>query len=239
MINFNKYNPLKLFFPYGIVPSCSFLGDLIGAAGTLFGAKEAAKGQEAAAQTASQAQLEGLKILKEQQARTEESLKPFITGEGGPQSFQMQQALSGAKGPEAQQAAYDQYVESPGVAFLRERGMRGVEQNAAAAGNLYSGNTLKALSQFNQGLALQDFNNYYNRLGSLTGVSSQAAGFLAGVGSTSAAGQANMTAGAGQELAAGQLGKAQTYASAYGNIGRDVGSALNSLGQYTSLGLFG
>lgn len=188
------------------------------------GARKAAKSQEAAANTAAGAQERGAELIYQQFKDTEANLKPFITGEGGPQSFQMQQALAGARGPEAQQEAFDQYVESPGVAFLRERGMRGIEQNAAAQGNLFSGNTLKALSQFNQGLALQDFNNYYNRLGSLTGVSLGAASALGGVGGNAAAGQAGLISGAGAERAAGQVAQGRTYQSAFDSLGQSVGN---------------
>lgn len=199
-------------------------GGLLGAAGDYLTARDAGKAQERAAQVAAGGYEEGARLIAEQQARTEESLRPFVTGEGGPASFQKQQALSGALGPEAQQAAYDEYVESPGVAFLRERGMRGIEQNAAAAGGLYSGNTMKALSEFNQGLALQDFNNYYNRLGSLTGVSLNAVQAQAGVGGQAASGQAQFQSAAGSELGAGILGKAKTYQSAYENIGSTLGN---------------
>lgn len=224
MIEFNKYNPLSLFFPHGVVPVCGFLQFLIPAAVNLLGSKKAADAQTSAAQTASDAQLEGARILQKQYESTKKTLDPFITGQGGPQSFQMQQSLAGARGVDAQKEAYANYVESPGVAFLRERGMRGIEQNAAAQGSLYSGNTMKALSEFNQGLALQDFNNYYNRLGSLTGVSLGAAQALGGVGGEAAAGQAQLTSGAGSEIAAGKLGKATTYQSAFSDLGGTLGN---------------
>lgn len=90
-------------------------------------------------------------------------------------AYEKRQALSGALGQEAQEAAYSDYRESPGVAWLRERGMAGINRNAAATGGLGSGNRYKALSEFNQGLALQDFQNYWNRLGELSNTSFSAA----------------------------------------------------------------
>ena len=65
-------------------------------------------------------------------------------------------AISGALGPDAQAEAFQAFEESPGVAFLRERGLRGVDRRAAAGGGLGSGRRLEALTQFSQGLALQD-----------------------------------------------------------------------------------
>lgn len=64
-----------------------------------------------------------------------------------------------------------QYVESPGLDWLREQGTQGIERSAAAKGLLGSGRTLKELSRFNQGLALQD---YYNKINSLTGLATYA-----------------------------------------------------------------
>lgn len=208
--------------------TAAIVGGVAAGAGQLYSANKAAKSQTQAAQTAANAQLAGADILQKQYESTKKTLDPFITGQGGPQSFQMQQALSGALGADAQKEAYANYVESPGVSFLRERGMRGIEQNAAAGGSLYSGNTLKALSEFNQGLALQDFNNYYNRLGSLTGVSLNAAQALGGVGGQSASGQAALTSSAGMELGAGQIAKARTYQSAYENLGSTLGNVFEA-----------
>ncbi len=93
----------------------------------------------------------------------------------GTEAHELREALSGAMGPEAQEEAYANYRESPGVAWLRERGMSGVNRDAAATGSSSSGNRLKALSEFNQGLALQDFGSYWSRLGEMSGTSFDAA----------------------------------------------------------------
>lgn len=119
---------------------------------------------------------------------TSETLDPFITG--GLSSFDLQQAQSGALGPEAQAEAFANFNESPGVSFLREQGLRGIESGSAATGGLGGGDRLRELTRFSQGLATQDFGNQFNRLGALTGVGLTGAQALAGVGSTAAQGQA-------------------------------------------------
>ena len=77
----------------------------------------------------------------------------------------LQAALSGARGVEAQQEAYNNFVSSPGQQFLQDRGEQAVLRNAAALGGLGGANVMKELQQFGQGLAQQDFDNYYNRIG--------------------------------------------------------------------------
>lgn len=222
MISFGKYID-KAFFPLGIVPQLNFLNFLIPAAIGLLGSKSSADAQESAGQTAAQAQTDAADLLYKQFKETEARLLPY--SEGGLPAFQQQQALSGALGQEAQQTAYDQYTESPGVAFARERGLRGIERSAAAPGgsDLFGGNVEKAKIDFSQGLAMQDFNNYWNRLGSVTNTGLAATQAIGGVGSQAASGQAQLTAGAGQSLADAGVAKAQTYQSALGNVGEAIG----------------
>ena len=51
----------------------------------------------------------------------------------------------------------------PGYQFTRSEGMRGIRNDMAARGGLYSGATLKALDKFNTGLADTTFTNAFNR----------------------------------------------------------------------------
>ena len=131
--------------------------------------KQAKAADRAAAGTDAQFQVTRADMLGRQAALeagtdTERArLNPYI--QRGDQAGDMTAALSGVLGPAAQQQAYSQYQESPGVSFLREQGMRGLEQNLNVGG-VGGGTRLKELSRFNQGLAMQDFSNQYNRLGS-------------------------------------------------------------------------
>lgn len=79
----------------------------------------------------------------------------------------MQAALSGAMGNEAQAEAYANFNDSPGQQFLRERGEQAVLRNAAATGGTRGANVMKALSDYGQGMAQQDFQNYFNRAGTV------------------------------------------------------------------------
>jgi len=85
----------------------------------------------------------------------------------GMQAQGQQAALSGAMGPQAQQAAYAAFQSSPGQQWLQEQAERGVTRNAAAIGGLGGGNVRQELQRQAMGLAQQDFQNNFNRLGSV------------------------------------------------------------------------
>jgi hypothetical protein len=128
---------------------------------------------------------------------TKAGLQPFV--EGGQESFQKQQALSGALGPEAQAQAFADFQEDPGTAFAREQGLRLVNSKAGATGQ-GGGERLRELTKFSQGLALQDLSNRFNRLGAVTGTGLTAAQAIGGIGSnaSSGIGQAIQGIGAAQ-----------------------------------------
>lgn len=171
---------------------------------TFFGGaeKKAGKAREEAAKAAGQ-------LTAEQLAQTEEEFAPFLGQEAG-LSLQRQQAFSGALGQESQAQAFQQFQESPGVQFLREQGLRGVETSAAVTGGLGGGQRLRELTRFSQGLALQDFGGQFNRLGVTAageeGVITrrqQAAGALGGLRAGLGAQQAELTTAAGEAKAGG------------------------------------
>ena len=172
--------------------------------------RDAAKAAEEAAFTAEQG-------INRRFDETRTTLQPFISG--GTPAFELQQAQSGALGPEAQAAAFANFQESPGTAFLREQGVRGIESSAGATGGLGGGDRLRELTQFSQGLALQDFGNQFNRLGSVTGVGLSAAQALGGIGGQAAQGQANAVLAGGQARAAGISGQASATRDTLGRIG--------------------
>lgn len=107
----------------------------------------------------------------------------------------------------------------PGYQFRLREGMRGVENSAAARGGLLSGNTLKALANYNQQAASNEYMNSYNRfnndnttlfnrLAALANTGQTTANSLSTLGSNTAqnVGQNLMTAG--QARASGYAGQA-------------------------------
>jgi hypothetical protein len=145
-----------------------------------------------------------------QQSRND--LMPWMT-QGGT-ALGVTGDLSGANGPDAARAAMGNFFTSPGYQFRLDEGMRGVDAGAAARGLLRSGSTLKAEQKFAQGLASDEFSNYYNRLFDLSNQGLGAAKAEAGVGSDMA-------------RSAQQTGAAQS--SIYGNAAGGLANTANSL----------
>lgn len=178
-------------------------------------------------------------------------LQPFVRP--GQQAQDRQAALSGALGPAAQQAAFATFMESPGQAFLRERGDLAVTRNAAALGGLGGGRVQQELQRQGIGLAAQDFSNSFGRLGQVAdrglgaagaigSLRGQGAGILGQIGQTGASllGQLGSQAGGfafdtGRLLSSGRTRAGEQIA---GQVGGTT-SALSNLIQQQGIGLSG
>jgi len=57
----------------------------------------------------------------------------------------------------------DKFEADPGYAFRQAEGQKALERGAASRGKLLSGEQYKALSDFNSGLASQEYGNWWNR----------------------------------------------------------------------------
>ena len=57
-------------------------------------------------------------------------------------------------------------IDDPGYKFRLNEGQRAVERGAAARGGLFSGGSLRDLTEFSQGLASQEYGNAFNRFAS-------------------------------------------------------------------------
>lgn len=121
--------------------------------------------------------------------------------EPGRQSNQYQAALSGALGGSAQQQAMDRFMGSPGQQYLLDQSERAITRNAAATGGLGSGNVLRELQQNAIGLAAQDFDNAFNRLGTVSDRGLAAGGQIAGNQMATGNALAGLTADAGNVAA--------------------------------------
>lgn len=111
------------------------------------------------------------------------------------------------------------FTNSPDFQFAQDQGQLGLDRYNNAKGLSLSGGALKDAMQFNQGLATQQFGNYFNRLLSLSQIGQNAAG--AGVGAANAA--ANTQQGIGQAQAAGIVGGANAIT---GGINSGISNSL-------------
>jgi hypothetical protein len=122
------------------------------------------------------------------------------------------------------------FQQDPGYQFRMQEGMDQLENSAAARGGLLSGNTLAALTRYNQGFASNEYQNAYNRftndqstrrnsLVSLAGIGRTANNQIGQWGQDMAARMGENTVDAGNAAAAGQIGQGNAWANAAGQIG--------------------
>lgn len=210
--------------------------------------KKAAKAQEEAAGQASQVakestdkQLELMSQIWEQQQRDQ---APYL-GEG-------QQAIKQLGHLTLNGDNFQSYLKGRGLGggqfstnnpqyqFLQKQGMQALDRSAAARGMGYSGAQMKALNEYGQGLASQQYDkeydraaqeyaNYYNRLASLSQGGQQAAQSLGGMGSNYSANAAN-TLGALSSQLQNNIGQgANARASGYIGKANAIGGGIQQM----------
>lgn len=184
------------------------------------GAKDAASIQAGAADRAAQMEREMYDISREDLAPYRETgytalkdidkLRPLLTAQFGEDQFQ-------------------QYLD-PSMAFRQKLGEQSTARMANVGGGALSGNTLRALTDYGQGLASTEYGNaferfqnertnIYNTLANIAGMGQGAVN--TGVNAAQNFGQqmTGLTTGAGAAQAAGVVGAANAYGGAAQNIG--------------------
>lgn len=119
----------------------------------------------------------------------------------------------------------------PGYAFRLAEGTKALERSAAARGGLYSGATGKALTNYAQGAASQEFQNSYGRLLPLANMGLQTAGQLSNLAVGQGRDLAALSAGQGRDIANLTTGQADRVSA----IRQGQGSYLGNLAMQDGL----
>lgn len=114
---------------------------------------------------------------------------------------------------------FSSFKQSPDYQFAFDQGLQGLDRSAAARGSLLSGGHSADVMQFGQGLASQNYGNFYNRLSTMAGQGQATATNLGGLGMTMAGNIGNNLTNAGN-----------ARASAYSSIGDTNGQLAAGLG---------
>lgn len=132
------------------------------------------------------------------------------------------------------------FEEDPGYAWRTSEGNKALDRSAASKGALYSGGQLRALTDYNQNAASNEYGNWWNRaqqdygnrvqgannyLNLLTGMSGQGASAQAGVNSANSSltqGMGNSLMAGGNAASAGAQQSGQTWANAIGSAGNNL-----------------
>jgi hypothetical protein len=140
----------------------------------------------------------------------------------------------------------DQFQQDPGYQFRLQQGQQALGHQAGARGGLVSGTSLKAMQDYAQGAASQEYGNAFNRyqteraarlapLQSLAGLGQTTAAQLGQAGAQTAGSVGNYLTGGAAAQAAGQVGGANAITSGLGtylnyNQGNSLVNALRSGG---------
>jgi len=126
------------------------------------------------------------------------------------------------------------FFQSPGYQFRRDEGTRGIANNFGASGGAFSGNALKALAEFNSGLASQEFGNYVNQLGTIAGIGQSSTNQTAAYGADAANSAGRNALYAGDARASGIEGQASAINNGINQLGGLAGYYRRSkVPQYT------
>lgn len=197
---------------------------VVGAAGSAYSGKQAskaAKTQAASADAASQ-------IQWDMYDQTRQDLDPYK--QAGSNSLGQLMDQMGANGYFNQTYTGQDIYDDPSYQFRLQQGQDAIQSGAAAKGGLLSGATLKALQDYGQDYASQEYENAYNRfnadqtnrynrLSNIVGMGQNAAAQVGNAGLQTGQAVANNTMAGANAQAAGQVASANNWANTANNLG--------------------
>ncbi len=197
---------------------------VVGAAGSAYASKQsskAAKTQAASADRASQIQQENFE-------QTRKDLMPYK--QAGDTSLSQLMGQMTPDGYFNQTYTGQDIYSDPSYQFRLQQGQDAIQSSAAAKGGLLTGATLKALQNYGQESASQEYSNAYNRfnadqtnrynrLSNLVGIGQNAAAQVGNAGAQTAQAVANNTMAGANSIAAGQVASANNWANTANNLG--------------------
>lgn len=233
----------------------------IGAGSSISAANTQADAANKATETQAQEAQNALDYQKQVDAQNRANQAPWLNaGQSAVSTLSgliPQMNAANANYPAFQAPTADQARQTPGYQFAMQQGLQGVQNSAAARGDLLSGNTLAATEKYGQGLAdsnyQQTYNNAlgqyqqaynqfqnqqngeFNRYAALAGYGQTAANQLSAQGQQSAQNAGNISINLGQQVGNNLQNAAAATASGYVGAGNAINSSIGNIGQYLSL----
>lgn len=200
----------------GWVAGATVVGAVGGALISSNAAKKASKSQSSAAKSATQ-------ISHDEYLQTREDNAPWRAA--GEQALRQLGDLTKEGGDLTRRFTINDFIKDPGYDFRMSEGAKAIERSAAARGGVLGGATLKALTQYNQNFASNEFNNaysrwnadntnIYNRLAGIAGVGQQANAANQQAGQFYAMNASNNLMGAANASGAAQIAAANQMTNA-------------------------
>lgn len=193
-----------------------------GYAAVAVGTYLAADKQSGAAEDAANASAQGTSAsIAEQRRQYDQSRQdqlPFL--EAGYDALRRQnEALNGD---------FSGFQNSPDYLYARDQGIRSLDRSAAARGGFMGGGADADRIQLAEGLASQNFGNYWSRLAQRAGQGQGTAQNLGQLGSTYAGNVGNAYQQGADTRASSYLAQGNAWANAYSNLGNLAGQYYGS-----------
>ena len=193
-------------------------------AGSMYSSKQAGKAAKTQANSADQASA----IQQANFEQTREDLMPYK--QAGDTSLNQLMGQMTPDGYFNQTYTGQDIYSDPSYQFRLQQGQDTIQSSAAAQGGLLSGATLKALQNYGQESASQEYGNAYNRfnadqtnrynrLSNLVGIGQNAAAQVGNAGAQTAQAVANNTMAGANSIAAGQIGSANAWTNGAQQLG--------------------
>lgn len=204
-------------YPWG-----NILGTAAGVGASLYGANLASDSAAEAARIQAQASADALAEEKRQFDLGQAAQMPWRTAGETALNSQVDLMGLGSQGAEGQLASL---MSSPGYQFRLDEGQRALDRSASAKGGLFSGAAGRALTEYGQNYATNEYGNRLSQLSSLSGQGQSAASNQAAYGQNYAGNVSNLLTGGANAQAASSI--AQGQANQAGILG--AGTALSNL----------
>lgn len=179
---------------------------ILGAGSQIIAGNKAAKAQKKAAD-------QSIAEQRRQYDQTRADYAPWRAAGSGALDM-----LSRAYGIGGQAPDLSAFQASPGYQFRYNEGLRGIDRGAAARGLLHSGAAVKAEQRFGEGLAANEFGDWWNRLAG-----------VAGIGQAAVSGTAAAGANSSNNISNAYTQQGNARASSYANTASAINSGINNV----------
>lgn len=184
-------------------------GSVIALGTAAYSANQQKKGAQGAANATQRANDASIAEQQRQYDLTREDQQPWM--QAGQSALGQMQALNAGD--------FSSFKESPDYQFAFNQGLQGLDRSAAAGGMLTSGGADADRIAYGQGMASQQYGNYYNRLAGLAGAGQQTASGLGQLGANTGNNISNALANTGQARASSYQQNANTNSQLAGLVG--------------------
>lgn len=193
-------------------------GAALVAAGSAYAANKQAKGAKEAAKLGNQGAQAGIDEQRRQFDIFQGNIQPYLGA--GTDALSQLQALNAGD--------YSGFNESPDYRFAYDQGLQALDRSAAAGGALYSGGADADRIAFGQGLASQQYNNYYNKISDLARLGQNSAVGAGSLGQSSANAISGLYGQMGQNNANAAIGSANAWSNGIAGIAGAIGQYAGS-----------